>query len=161
MKIPVVAFLLSTLATMPGLAQARVGEAEVRAGPRGGPCFTISPREERMGTPDFQALAVTDGHRPLWRISMPPGRTFALSFSMCVPYGGRVASLPQAPAAVLEPGRVYHVHIDPRPARGANAASGYEARFCLAKQRDGSAIVHQIWHGDQEGKRLYGCLPPD
>jgi len=104
---------------------------------------------------------VSDGHRPLWKMSMPPGRSFALGFSMCVPYGGRVASLPQSPAAELQPGKVYFLRIDTRPARGGNAASSYEARFCLAKQRDGSAIVHQIWSGDQEGKRLYGCLAPD
>lgn len=156
----IVAAAWLALLALPRPALARVGEAEVREGPRGGPCFTIAPREDRLGTPDFQALSVTDGRRALWKLSMPPGRSFALSFAMCVPYGGRVASLPQAPAAELETGKVYFLRIDPRPARGAGAASAYEARFCLAKQPDGSAIVHQIWHDDQEGKRLYGCLPP-
>lgn len=144
----------------PARAPARTGDAEVREGPRGGPCFTIGPREERAGTPDFQAVTVSDGHRLLWKMSMPPGRSFPLSFSMCVPYGGRVASLPRTIAAELEAGRVYSLHIDARPARGQAAAPSYEARFCLARQRDGSVIVHQIWSGDREGRRLYGCLPP-
>src|SRR4051794_30263851 len=90
--------------TLPAPALARIGDAEVREGPRGGPCFTISPREERTGTPEFQAVTVSDGHRLLWKMSMPPGRSFPLSFSMCVPYGGRVASLPQSDAAELEAG---------------------------------------------------------
>lgn len=155
------AAVLLGLATLSIPAHARVGEAEVRAGPRGGPCFTISPREERLGTPDFAALLVTDGRRPLWKLNMPPGRSFPLNFAMCVPYGGRVASLPQAPAAELETGKVYYLHIDPRPARGAGGASAYETRFCLAKQRDGSAVVHQIMNGEREGQHLFGCLAPD
>lgn len=141
-------------------AATRIGDAEVREGPRGGPCFTISPREERIGTPDFQGVTVSDGHRLLWKMSMPPGRSFPLSFSMCVPYGGRVASLPHSTAADLESGRVYYLHIDARAPRGHATPPSYEARFCLARQRDGSTIVHQIWSSDREGRRLYGCLPP-
>ena len=146
--------------TLPAPALARIGDAEVREGPRGGPCFTISPREERAGTPEFQAVTVSDGHRLLWKMSMPPGRGFPLSFSMCVPYGGRVASLPQSEALELEAGRIYYLHIEARPPKGRATPPSYEARFCLARQRDGSVIVHQIWNGDREGRRLYGCLPP-
>jgi hypothetical protein len=160
MRIHVLPVVLLGLAAVPGIVHARIGEAEVRAGPDGGPCFTISPREDRLGTPNFGALIVTDGRRPLWKLSMPASRSFALGFAMCVPYGGRVASLPQAPAAELEAGRVYYLHIDARPGRGAGA-SAYETRFCLAQQRDGSAVVHQISHGDQEGRRLFGCRAPD
>ncbi|WP_036169284.1 hypothetical protein [Massilia sp. 9096] len=141
-------------------AQARVGQAEVREGPRGGPCFTISPREERLGTSDFQAVSVSDGRRQLWTMRMPPGRSFPLSFSMCVPYGGRVAALPRSASAALEAGRVYTLHIDARP-RSHAAAPSYEARFCLARQRDGSLLVHQIVSSDRESHRLYGCLPPE
>ena len=143
--------VLLALAAPPGAAGARVGEAEVRAGPRGGPCFTITPREERLGTPDFQGVTVSDGRHLLWKMSMPPGRSFALSFAMCVPYGGRVASLPQAPAATLEPGKVYALHIDARPGKEGKAATAYEARFCLAVQPDGGTIVHQVWPGERDG----------
>jgi hypothetical protein len=143
-----------------GPAQARVGEAEVREGPRGGPCFTISPREERLGTPDFQAVSVLDGRHLLWSMRMPAGRSFPLSFAMCVPYGGRVASLPHSEAAGLQSGRVYTLHIDARPPRGHGTPPSYEARFCLARQRDGSSIVHQIVSSDRENHRLYGCLAP-
>jgi hypothetical protein len=139
---------------------ARTGEAEVREGPRGGPCFTISPREERQGTPDFRGVTVSDGRRLLWKMSMPSERSFPLSFSMCVPYGGRVPSLPRTQAAELEAGKVYYLRIDARPPKGKATPLAYEARFCLARQRDGSAVVHQIWDGDREGRRLYGCLPP-
>jgi hypothetical protein len=141
-------------------AYARVGEAEVREGPRGGPCFTITPREERLGTPEFQSIVVWEGARPVWKMSMPKERTFPLTFGMCVPYGGRVASLPRTSPAPLVQGRIYSLRIEARAGNG-RAASAYEARFCIARQRDGSAVVHQIWNGDREGSRLYGCLPPD
>ena len=152
------AILLGCLA-LAAPAHARVGVAEVREGPRGGPCFTISPREERLGTPDFQAVSVSDGQRVLWRMSMPKERTFPLTFGMCVPYGGKVASLPRSQAAELEPGKVYYLHIETRPGK-TRAASSYAARFCLARQRDGSAVVHQIWDGEREGNRRFGCPPP-
>jgi hypothetical protein len=156
--------LTALLAAIPAAvmqpAQARVGEAEVREGPRGGPCFTISPREERLGSPDFQAVSVTEGRRQLWAMRMPPGRSFPLSFSMCVPYGGRVAALPRSQSATLEAGRVYTLHIEARPRSRAGAPS-YEARFCLARQRDGRLQVHQIMSSDRESHRLYGCLPAD
>jgi hypothetical protein len=138
-------FLFLVAAMLPYAAHARTGEADVREGPRGGPCFTISPREERLGTPDFQAVTVSDGRHALWHMSMPPGRTsFALSFAGCVPYGARVASLPQTPAELLAPGKVYLLHIDARPVRAGSAAASYEARFCLARRRDGNVAVHQV-----------------
>jgi hypothetical protein len=149
-----------TLAFIPvAAAMARTGAAEVREGPRGGPCFTISPKEDRQATPDFHAVTVSEGQRLLWKMTMPPGRTFPLSFAMCVPYGGLVASLPRTQAAELESGKVYHLRIDVRPGKVRGAAQAYEARFCLAKQRDGSALVHQIWDGERPGKHLFGCLP--
>jgi hypothetical protein len=97
----------------------------------------------------------------MWTMRMPPGRSFPLSFSMCVPYGGRVASLPRTESATLEAGRVYTLRIDARAPRGRNTPPSYEARFCLARQRNGSLQVHQITSGDRESHRLYGCLPPD
>ncbi|WP_296948675.1 hypothetical protein [uncultured Massilia sp.] len=150
--------LLAAVIAVP--ACARTGEAEVREGPRGGPCFTITPREERLGTPDFQAITVSDGQRLLWKMSMPKERTFPLVFGTCVPYGGRVAALPRTAAARLEAGRVYHLRIEARPGGQGKGAASYEARFCLARQRDGSATVHQIWTGDRPGTRMFGCLPP-
>jgi uncharacterized membrane protein len=141
----------------------RVGEAEVRASANGEPCFTISEREERhFGSPNFHAVSVTDQHarQPvLWHMAMPAERTFPVTFSMCIPYGGRVQALPQTPAAKLEPGRVYRVRIEARGSHGA-VANAYEARFCLARQPDGSVLVHHIWPDDREGRRLFGCLPP-
>lgn len=162
MRLPPLAATLCALLLAPAAdVLARTGAAEVREGPRGGPCFTISPREEREGTPDFHAVSVSDGQRLLWKMTMPPERTFPLSFSMCVPYGGQVASLPHTQAAALEPGKVYYLRIDARPGKVRGAAQAYEARFCLARQRDGGAVVHQIWDGDRPGKRLFGCLQPE
>lgn len=151
-----------------GLGQAaaapRIGEAEVREAPNGEPCFTISAREERRGgTPDFDTVTVSDAQvrrNVLWKMSMPRERTFPVSFSMCIPYAGRVQALPQTPAARLQSGRVYHVRIDARRVNGGAQPAAYEARFCLARQRDGSVIVHHIGADDHEGRRLYGCLPP-
>jgi hypothetical protein len=142
----------------------RVGDAEVREAASGAPCFTISEREERRGgTPDFDAVTVSDtsGHKgPLWKMRMPASRTFPVTFSMCIPYAGRVQALPQTPAARLEAGKVYQVRIDARAARGSTTPLAYDARFCLARQRDGSVLVHHIGRDDHEGKHLYGCLPP-
>jgi hypothetical protein len=138
-------------------AHARVGDAEVREGPRGGPCFTIAAREARLGAPDFQAIAVSDGAHPVWKMAMPKDHTFPLTYGMCVPYGGRVAALPRTASAPLLPGRVYNLRIDARPGRG-RAASAYEARFCVVRRQDGSAVVHQIGNGERDGRRVAVCL---
>lgn len=168
MKSPVVLSCVVLLASCPVQAaqSGRVGEAEVREDANKLPCFTISEREERRGgVPNFDAVTVSEtvGRRAvLWRMVMPQSRTFPVSFSMCVPYGGRVQALPQTPAARLEHGKVYHVRIDARRAKGGGTPGVYEARFCLATQHDGSVIVHHIGRGDHEGHFLYGCLPrPD
>ena len=141
-------------------AHARVGEAEVREGPRGGPCFTIAAREARLGTPEFQAIAVSDGTHPVWKMAMPKGHTFPLTYGMCVPYGGRVAALPRTVSAPLLPGRVYSLRIDARPGSG-RAASVYEGRFCLAGRRDGSAVVHRIGNDERDGRRAAACVAPE
>jgi hypothetical protein len=94
-------------------------------------------------------------------MSMPRDRTFPVTFSMCVPYAGRVPALPQTPAGKLEPGRIYHVRIDARPTRGLSTPPAYDARFCLARQHDGSVIIHHIGRDDHEGRHLYGCVAPD
>ena len=127
----------------------RTGEAEVRESGKGLPCFTISEREERLGgAPDFESVTVYDtSARPratMWTMAMPPTRTFPVMFSMCVPYAGKAQSLPKTRAATLVPGKVYEVYIDVRGGTGPNRPRGYGARFCLATQRDGGVIVHQI-----------------
>jgi hypothetical protein len=156
--------LLSASAHAGAPPAARIGEAEVREAPNGVPCFTISQREERRGgTPNFDAVTVTDAmaRRPvLWKMAMPRHRTFPVSFSMCIPYAGRVQALPQTPAAQLETGRVYQVRIDARPSRGLNTPAAYEARFCLSRQHGGGVLVHHIGAGDYEGRYLFGCLRP-
>lgn len=143
----------------------RPGEAEVRESGNGLPCFTISEREERRtGAPNFEGITVYDpAARPrakMWAMSMPASRTFPVLFSMCVPYGGRVQSLPQTAAATLETGKVYEVMIDVRAGDTPNQPRGYGARFCLARQRDGSVIVHHIGAGAHEGRNLFGCAAP-
>jgi hypothetical protein len=159
-------FLLIVLLPAPGADAApapRTGEAEVRESANGLPCFTIFEREERRnGAPNFDAITVYDpSAKPrakMWTMSMPPSRTFPVLFSMCVPYGGRVQSLPQTAALVLDTGKVYEVRIDVRAGDTPNQPRGYGARFCLAKQRDGSVLVHHIALGANEGRNLYGCI---
>lgn len=152
--------VLTALVALSPSAATRIGEAEVREGPRGGPCFTISPREERLGVPDFRAVTVSDSARLLWKLSMPAGRSFPLSGSMCVPYGGRVAALPRTHAAELETGKLYYLHIETRPARGKAMPQAYVARFCLTRQRDGSVLVHQIQDGERDGPHMVVCGTP-
>ena len=144
----------------------RTGEAAVREASNGVPCFTIAEREEQLGgAPDFESVTVYDASaRPrtrMWTMSMPPTRTFPVLFSMCIPYAGRVQALPQTKAAMLEAGKVYEVVIDVRGGQSPatrNRPRGYGARFCLAKQRDGTVIVHHIGVDAQEGRNLYGCM---
>lgn len=133
-------------------AWARVGEADVRDGPGGGPCFGIAPGEARFGTPDFGAIVVTDGVHPVWKMALPKERTFALAAGTCVPYGGRSPALPRTASAPLAPGRIYLLHIDARPSGHGHAASAYEARFCLVRRADGGTAVHLIPHADREGR---------
>jgi len=150
MLIPGTLLALTALVALKPSAATRAGEAAVREGPRGGPCFTIGAREERLGRPDFRAIAVSDGARLLWKMAMPAERSFPLSAAMCVPYGGRVASLPHTQAAELEAGKVYYLHIDARPARGKALPLAYVARFCLNRRADGGMAVQQM---DNRGMR--------
>ena len=147
---------------------ARTGEASVRETRDGLPCFTIAEREEQSGdAPDFESIIVYDASkRPrarMWTMSMPPTRTFALLFSMCIPYAGRVQSLPQTKAATLVAGKLYEVAIDVRAGYGRaapNRPRRYSARFCLARQRDGAVTVRHIGTLIPEGRNLYDCIAP-
>lgn len=131
------------------LAPLRTGEAEVRAAPGGVPCFTLAEREERRsGARSFQAVTVTalagKARATMWAMAMPAGRTFPLMFSMCVPYAGRVPSLPQENAELLEAGKLYEVLIEVRPGDTPGQPAAYAGRFCLARQADGSKLVRML-----------------
>lgn len=130
---------------------ARVGELQVREGNGGVPCFTISEAEEgRGGAPDFQSITVSEAgagpRMPLWRMGMPPQRTFPVSFRMCIPYAGRLPVLPQTPAAPLQAGRIYEVAIDTRPSapgrRPTGAPRDYRGRFCLVHEQGALRVRH-------------------
>ncbi|WP_312550264.1 hypothetical protein [Massilia sp.] len=138
MTLPLTLILILLLAP-PAQAARRVGEALVREGANGVPCFTISQREEqRGGVPDFQSVTVSEaGGKLMWRMAMPRERTFPVMNSMCIPYGGRVQALPQTPAAALAPGKAYLVQIEARPGRKASMPLRYQARFCLVKKPGG------------------------
>lgn len=142
-------------------AAPRTGEAEVRESGNGLPCFTITEREEQRGAPNFQAVTVYDiSARPrikMWAMAMPPDRTFPVLFSMCVPYGGRVQSLPQTASTPLQPGTVYEVSIDARPGGAPGLPRSYGARFCVVKRRGGGVVVHHIAPGTPEGRHGAGC----
>lgn len=145
-------------------APARTGDAEVRQTRSGLPCFTITEREERHGAPNFKAVAVYDiSAKPrvkMWSMAMPADRTFPVLFSMCVPYGGRVQSLPQTESATLQMGKLYEVSIDVKRDGNPRQPLSYGTRFCLAKQHDGSVVVRHIESDAPEGRNLYGCLSP-
>jgi hypothetical protein len=157
--------LLLAVASAPAGAAVRIGEAQVRDGSNGTPCFTISEREERRaGAPNFKAVTVYDPSRTpkatMWTMAMPPTRTFPVSFSMCIPYAGRLRALPQTAAVALETGKVYQVVINAHVAGAADAPHGYASRFCLLRQGDGSIAVRQIDADAREGRYRYGCILP-
>jgi len=152
-------FLVSAAAAPAGTT--RIGDADVRAGVGGLPCFTIAEREERQsGAPSFHAISVVElagkARLPMWSMAMPAERTFPLLFSMCVPYAGRVASLPQRRAEALETGRVYEVSIEVRPGGPPGQPRAYAARFCLARQGDGSSAVRLLGANGRPS-----CAPAD
>lgn len=126
--------VLASLLAVPCEAAPRVGPLEVRAGHAGVACFTIPEAQERgSGPPQFDSISVADvfaPRTPLWSMTMPPDRTFAVSFRMCIPYGGRLPVLPHNVAAPLTAGRIYEVTMTPR-APEAGAPRMYRARFCL------------------------------
>jgi len=153
-----IAVLLGCTWLPPGPASARIGEAEVRAGPRGDPCFTIAPREERAGTLDFGAIVVAEGAHPVWKLVLPKERTFPLTAGTCVPYGGHSPALPRTASAPLVPGRIYTLHIEARPGGHAHAATSYEARFCLAQGRGGSAVVRQLHSGEHDAAAAHSGI---
>jgi len=159
MKLPLT-LLLTLLLALPAQAARRTGEAQVREGANGVPCFTISEREEkRGGAPDFQAVTVSEsGGKVLWRMAMPRERTFPVMYSMCIPYGGRVQALPQTPAAALEPGKFYLVQIDARPGRKASMPLRYQTRFCLVKKPGGLTGLCRGGAGDAS-ERPPAALP--
>lgn len=124
-------------------AAGRTGELEVRAGNNGAPCFTVSAREEqRSGTPQFESITVSEAgaYAPMWAMAMPKGRSFALAYYMCVPYGGRPPVLPQTPAASLQAGRPYEVVVNAQPGK-QGAPRHYRARFCLQRGGDGGVSL--------------------
>ena len=158
---PFLTLCLACLIVLPAQAARRVGEAEVRSGANGVPCFTISQREQtRGGVPDFASVAVTasEGKNTQWRMALPRERTFPVAHSMCIPYAGRVPALPQTPAAALKEGEVYTVVIEARPGKSAARPLRYQTRFCLARQPAGQ-VVHPIGADQRPGRNLYGCLP--
>jgi hypothetical protein len=146
------------LLLLPAQAAPRVGEAAVRADANGLPCFTISEREEqRSGTPDFEAITVTEGERVLWHMALPRDRSFPVSFSMCIPYGGRVPALPQTPVGLLGDGKVYTVRVEVRPGRNASIPLRYQTRFCLTEQASGRTRLHQLDADERQGRAARGC----
>lgn len=142
---------LSAATAAAAAAAPRTGDADVRLS-GGLPCFTIAEQEERRsGAPAFRAIRVVDASsKPpaaVWAMTMPAGRSFPLMSSMCIPYGGRVPSLPQQSAELLEAGKVYDVMIVPRPGDTPDQPGLLTARFCLVRQADGSNTVRLLGAG--------------
>ncbi len=141
--------IVAGLAAAPGASMPRTGELAVRQGAGGVPCFTISQaQEQRAGAPQFHAISVADsgpGARTvLWRMTLPPARSFPVSFRMCIPYAGRLPVLPQTAAAALVAGRAYEVTMEALADPAAGAPRIYRARFCLVRQGAGARQVRSL-----------------
>jgi hypothetical protein len=129
-----VAFIVAVI-TVLAPAVAMPAPAAVRADSNGQPCFTVdAAAEQRDGTAQFRSVTVTDvgSAGAAWEMALPSGRSFALTHTICIPYAGRVTALPQTPAAVLAPGRVYRVTLAVRNWDRPKAPRAYTAHFCLA-----------------------------
>ncbi len=140
-------------------AAAQMGQLEVRTGNGGAPCFTISEADEkRGGAPNFHAITVSDlshgARTTMWSMAMPAQRTFPVSFRMCVPYAGRLAVLPQTPAAPLQPGRVYEVTIEARGPIVRGAPRSYRAHFCVG---EAGRRIGAVRTTGPEGRQRFSC----
>ena len=136
MKLGMFLFLFFLLPALAGSDResARGAAAHVRAGVNGEPCFTVDAASERQdGTAQFRGLTVVDTitHAAMWQMALPSGRTFALTHTICIPYAGRVAALPQTPADELLVGRAYQVTLAVRNWDHPAAPRAYTATFCL------------------------------
>jgi hypothetical protein len=137
MKLGVFLLLFFLLPALAGSDRepAREAAAHVRAGANGGPCFTVGTASEQQdGTAQFRGLTVVDTvtHAIMWQMALPSGRSFPLTYTVCIPYAGRVAALPQTPAAALADGRMYQVTLAVRNWNRPAAPRAYSATFCLA-----------------------------
>ena len=127
------------------------GAIEIRVGHGGQPCFTIPAGEElRSGTPDFQSITVREMVRrgkgaetPMWTMAMTGPRTFAVTYTMCIPYAGRLPVLPQTPAAPLRAGQLYEVVIAVR-ARPGKAPRSYRGWFCMEDDGAGAPALRPL-----------------
>ncbi len=151
--------MLAMAAPRPCDGAVQVGQLEVRTGNGGAPCFTISEADEkRGGAPNFHAITVNDlshgGRTPMWSMAMPAQRTFPVSFRMCVPYAGRLAVLPQTPAAPLQTGRVYEVTIEARAPIERGAPRSYRAHFCVG---EAGGPIGTVRATGAEGKQRFSC----
>ena len=136
MKLGVFLLLFFLLPALAGSDRepARGAAAHVRAGVNGEPCFTVDAASERQdGTAQFRGLTVADTitHATMWQMTLPSGRTFAMTHTICIPYAGRVAALPQTPADELLAGRAYQVTLAVRNWDHPAAPRAYTATFCL------------------------------
>lgn len=137
MKLGVFLLLFFLLPALAGSDRepAREAAAHVRAGKNGEPCFTVDAASEQQdGTAQFRGLTVVDTvtHAIMWQMALPSGRSFPLTYTVCIPYAGRVAALPQTPAAALADGRMYQVTLAVRNWNRPAAPRAYSATFCLA-----------------------------
>jgi hypothetical protein len=136
MKLGVFLLLFFLLPALAGSDRepARGAAAHVRAGKNGEPCFTVDAVSERQdGTAQFRGLTVVDTvtRAIVWEMALPSGRSFPLTYTVCIPYAGRVAALPQTPAAALADGRMYQVTLVVRNWNRPAAPRAYLATFCL------------------------------
>ena len=143
-------------------ATSRVGQARVtEAG--GLPCFAIPDEPEtRRGGMRLFALTVSETVSGSWKslpaqlwgfAADPPGTALQSSSRTCVRYGDAPAQAKVTQsAAPLQPGRVYAVEIDARPATDSSPTRGYKAEFCVKREGDGATRVHTVpW--DELAKR--------
>lgn len=136
MKLAVFLLLFFLLPALAGSDRepVRSALAHVRAGKNGEPCFTVDAASEQQdGTAQFRGLTVVDTvtHAIMWQMALPSGRSFPLTYTVCIPYAGRVAALPQTPAAALADGHMYQVTLVVRNWNRPAAPHAYSATFCL------------------------------
>jgi len=139
---PAVMLLLFLL---PALAVSERGpRAHVRTGANGVPCFTVDAAADSDSTAQFRAVTVIDAmtRATMWQMALPGGRSFALVPTVCVPYAGRVAALPQTPAAALVAGRTYRVALE---MHNGDVRQTVTADFCVVGQ---AHTVHALPTGE-------------
>jgi hypothetical protein len=137
----------------------RLGMAAVRD-VDGIPCFGVADYESARakGRIEFGALSVYDEtvktNDPVWEMQIINDAKI-IDKNTCFRYGEIPEGGKGSKALMLFIGRIYLVALNARPTKPTDPTFGYQIRFCLSRDVDGKAHVHQLEWRSKRGIHDY------